>query len=43
MSMWVKGKGLQAVTNLLQGCFSENFDNDMVLFVDTLQCFISHQ
>ena len=43
MQLWANGKGLQAATNLLQGCFSQGDDNDVVLFVDTLQYFLLHQ
>ncbi len=42
LSLWSKGKGLQAATNLLQACFSEE-ENDVTLFMDTLPCLLAHK
>jgi hypothetical protein len=39
-SLWREGRGLQAATNCVRGCFSEDV-YDTVLFCDVLQCFTS--
>ena len=41
-SLWKEGRGLQAATNAVHGCFSEEL-YDTALFCDLLQCFTSFQ
>ena len=38
--LWRAGKGLQAATNAVRGCFSEDL-YDVALFCDILECFIT--
>ena len=42
LRLWREDKGLQAMTNTIQGCFSED-SSDIPLFMDALNCFLKHK